>query len=85
MGTSDDPMAVIDSQARIYGVQSLRVVDASSFPVLPPGHPSSTICKSSKFKARRQLCASNKRMMTDECDEIDALAEKIAADILSGR
>jgi choline dehydrogenase len=38
-------MAVIDSKARVFGVKSLRVVDASSFPILPPGHPSSTICK----------------------------------------
>ncbi|MBW0541526.1 hypothetical protein O181_081241 [Austropuccinia psidii MF-1] len=34
---------VIDSQFRVYGVQGLRVVDASSFPSLPPGHPQSTI------------------------------------------
>ena len=43
MGTSNDSMAVIDSQARVYGTQNLRVVDASSFPFLPPGHPQSTI------------------------------------------
>ena len=46
MGMPNDPMAVIDSKARVYGVQGLRVVDASAFPFLPPGHPSSTICKS---------------------------------------
>ena len=44
MGKADDPMAVVDSQAKVYGVKSLRVVDASAFPVLPPGHPSSTVC-----------------------------------------
>lgn len=43
MGREDDTMAVIDSNARVYGVQGLRVVDASSFPFLPPGHPQSTI------------------------------------------
>jgi len=43
MGTSNDPMAVLDSQARVRGVQHLRVVDASSFPFLPPGHPQSTV------------------------------------------
>lgn len=36
-------MDVIDSQARVFGVDALRVVDASSFPFLPPGHPQSTI------------------------------------------
>ncbi|CDM35856.1 CAZyme family AA3 [Penicillium roqueforti] len=43
MGTSDDDMAVVDSQARVYGVDGLRVVDASIFPFLPPGHPQSTV------------------------------------------
>ena len=43
MGTSTDPMAVVDPQARVYGVTGLRVVDASAFPFLPPGHPQSTV------------------------------------------
>ncbi|KAE8140285.1 hypothetical protein BDV38DRAFT_269269 [Aspergillus pseudotamarii] len=43
MGTSDDEMAVVDSQARVYGVEGVRVVDASAFPFLPPGHPQSTV------------------------------------------
>jgi len=43
MGTTNDSLAVLDSQARVYGTQNLRVVDASSFPFLPPGHPQSTI------------------------------------------
>jgi choline dehydrogenase len=38
-------MTVIGSQARGIGVHNLRVVDAPSFPLLPPGHPTSTICK----------------------------------------
>ncbi|PYH89798.1 hypothetical protein BO71DRAFT_434460 [Aspergillus ellipticus CBS 707.79] len=43
MGTSDDPRAVLDSSARVFGVGRLRVVDASAFPLLPPGHPQSTV------------------------------------------
>jgi len=35
MGRSDDPMAVVDTQGRVKGVQGLRVVDASIFPVVP--------------------------------------------------
>lgn len=46
MGKADDPKAVLDSEARVIGVQGLRVVDASAFPLLPPGHPQSTVCKS---------------------------------------
>jgi choline dehydrogenase len=44
MGKKDDPMTVVDSRARVIGVKGLRVVDASSFALLPPGHPQSTVC-----------------------------------------
>lgn len=43
MGRPTDPMAVVDSKARVFGTRGLRVVDASSFPLLPPGHPQATI------------------------------------------
>ncbi|CAG8222710.1 unnamed protein product [Penicillium salamii] len=45
MGTKEDKMAVVDAQAKVYGVDGLRVVDASAFPFLPPGHPQSTVCE----------------------------------------
>jgi choline dehydrogenase len=35
IGADDDPNAVLDSQFRVRGVQSLRVVDASVFPRIP--------------------------------------------------
>jgi 5-(hydroxymethyl)furfural/furfural oxidase len=35
MGTPDDPMAVVDTQGRVRGIQGLRVIDASIFPVVP--------------------------------------------------
>ncbi|GLA27802.1 CAZyme family AA3 [Aspergillus niger] len=43
MGVRNDSMAVVDSQARVFGVDGLRVVDASAFPILPPGHPQSVV------------------------------------------
>lgn len=43
MGRVDDPTAVVDNKARVIGVNNLRVVDASAFALLPPGHPTSTI------------------------------------------
>lgn len=55
MGPSDDPMAVVDSKARVYGVNGLRVVDASSLPFLTPGHPQSVVCE----------CASNHTYVCD--------------------
>jgi 5-(hydroxymethyl)furfural/furfural oxidase len=35
MGAEDDPMAVTDAAGRVRGVDGLRVVDASLFPVVP--------------------------------------------------
>ncbi|KAL9092349.1 MAG: hypothetical protein Q9159_000857 [Coniocarpon cinnabarinum] len=42
MGMANDTMAVVDAQARVFGVRGLRVVDNSAFPLLPPGHPQAT-------------------------------------------
>jgi 5-(hydroxymethyl)furfural/furfural oxidase len=35
MGKPDDPMSVVDTQGRVKGLEGLRVVDASIFPVVP--------------------------------------------------
>jgi len=35
MGRTEDPIAVVDTEGRVKGVQGLRVVDASIFPVVP--------------------------------------------------
>ncbi|TAQ87000.1 hypothetical protein B7494_g4677 [Chlorociboria aeruginascens] len=43
MGTDDNPLAVLDYEAKVRGVTGLRVVDTSAFPVLVPGHPMSTV------------------------------------------
>lgn len=45
MGPKNDSNAVVDTQGRVYGVQGLRIVDASTFPLLPPGHPQATVCE----------------------------------------
>jgi choline dehydrogenase-like flavoprotein len=43
MGRAGDPNAVVDARARVIGVSNLRVVDSSSFALLPPGHPQSLV------------------------------------------
>lgn len=83
MGRPNDPLAVVDPKARVYGVQGVRVVDASAFPILPPGHPQATVCKFSDpwhwpvpgSVVNKLICRSL----------ADMLAEKIADDILNGR
>ena len=39
IGADDDPMAVLDSRFKVRGVEGLRVVDASVFPVVPGTFP----------------------------------------------
>ncbi|KAK2054191.1 alcohol oxidase [Colletotrichum caudatum] len=46
MGREEDVAsgkAVVDSRGRVFGVQGLRVADASTFPFALPGHPQSAV------------------------------------------
>lgn len=61
MGVQNDTMAVVDNRARVFGVTGLRVVDASAFPILPPGHPQSTVCMSCFSPRGRMLFANSFR------------------------
>jgi choline dehydrogenase len=38
-------MAVVDTHAKVIGMEGLRVVDSSSFALLPRGHLQSMVCK----------------------------------------
>lgn len=43
MGRKGDHGAVVDSKAKVFAVEGLRVVDASAFPFMVPGHPQATV------------------------------------------
>lgn len=53
MGGRNKPDAVVDPTGKVYGVQRLRIVDASIFPLLPPGHPQATVCKTTEHMPSR--------------------------------
>lgn len=38
MGSDNDPMAVLDPECRVRGIEALRVVDSSIFPTIPNGN-----------------------------------------------
>jgi 5-(hydroxymethyl)furfural/furfural oxidase len=42
IGRRDDPMAVVDKNCRVYGVENLRVVDASIMPSVPSANTNLT-------------------------------------------
>ncbi|XP_011309456.1 glucose dehydrogenase [FAD, quinone] isoform X2 [Fopius arisanus] len=43
MGPASDPLAVVDSQLRVYGIQGLRVADASAQPKVVSGNPHASV------------------------------------------
>ncbi|KAH8201629.1 hypothetical protein TruAng_004235 [Truncatella angustata] len=57
MGKPGDRSAVVDSKARVYGLDGLRVVDASVLPFCVPGHPSATIFALAEKIARDIRCS----------------------------
>jgi choline dehydrogenase len=59
------PDAVVDSQARVYGVEGLRVVDASIMPTVPGGNTNAAVImageKVSDMIRGRQLAPADLR------------------------
>lgn len=45
MGMANNTNAVVNTEGLVFGVSKLRVVDASIFPFIPPGHIQASVCK----------------------------------------
>ena len=43
MGPASDPLAVVDPELQVHGIEGLRVADASVMPVVTSGNPHATV------------------------------------------
>ena len=79
MGAASDPMAVVDDELRVHGVQGLRVVDASVMPTIP----SANVCAATMMiaekaadmiRARAPLAAVGQKVLerAEELAQIEA-------------
>jgi len=59
MGPEGDPMAVVDDQLRVKGIEGLRVVDASIMPTMPSGNIHAAVLMIAE-KAADIIIAANK-------------------------
>ncbi|MTI09076.1 choline dehydrogenase [Curvivirga aplysinae] len=71
MGSDSDPMAVLDSECKVRGIDSLRVVDSSIFPTIPNGNLNSpTIMVGERaadiIKGNGMLAPSNAAVWIDD-------------------
>ena len=55
MGIDTDPMAVVDGELRVRGVENLRVVDASVFPSQITGNPNAVVTAIAEMAADMML------------------------------
>ncbi|KAI0891839.1 choline dehydrogenase [Annulohypoxylon nitens] len=60
IGADNDPMAVLDGQLKVRGVDGLRVVDASAFPKIPGTFPAVAIYQLA-YKAAEDILADAKK------------------------
>ena len=66
MGRAGERLAVVDSHARVLGVQGLRVIDSSSFRFTPPGHTQGYTCESPFRCCFAALVVERRAMLTRE-------------------
>ncbi|KAL8706998.1 MAG: hypothetical protein Q9201_000046 [Fulgogasparrea decipioides] len=76
MGQRSDAMAVVDSSNKVLGVQNLRIVDASVFPLLPPGHPQSTVYALAEKLAAELLLLHRPSSLSTAASSRDTIASE---------
>jgi|UniRef100_A0A8J9X4R4 choline dehydrogenase len=69
IGSSSDPMAVVDSNFIVRGTANLRVIDASIFPEVPSGNINGPTMTAALLGARKIKLAHRSSMTLDADDE----------------
>jgi choline dehydrogenase len=69
IGSSSDPMAVVDSNFVVRGTANLRVIDASIFPEVPSGNINGPTMTAALLGARKIKLAHRSSMTLDADDE----------------
>ncbi|CAH2259780.1 jg24338 [Pararge aegeria aegeria] len=81
MGPSSDPMAVVDSELRVYGIEGLRVIDASIMPAVTNGNINAPVImiaeKGSDLIKDTWIPKTNKRSRRSlKCSKLERLFSK---------
>ncbi|XP_059049407.1 glucose dehydrogenase [FAD, quinone] [Achroia grisella] len=78
MGPSTDPMAVVDPQLRVYGVEGLRVIDASIMPTITNGNINApTIMIGEKGADMiKEIWLQKRRRRSNRCSRLGQLGVK---------
>jgi len=58
VGIADHPMTVLDSECRVRGISKLRVIDASSMPVITSGNTNAPVMLIAETIAKKILRAN---------------------------
>ncbi|XP_047510836.1 glucose dehydrogenase [FAD, quinone] [Pieris napi] len=79
MGPESDPMAVVDPKLRVYGVEGLRVIDASIMPAVTNGNINAPVImiaeKGSDLIKETWLGKAKKRKRREQCSRLEQLFE----------
>ncbi|XP_060806625.1 glucose dehydrogenase [FAD, quinone]-like [Amyelois transitella] len=79
MGPSSDPMAVVDPQLRVYGIEGLRVIDASIMPTITNGNINAPVIMIGEKGADliKETWLPKRRRRSTKCSKMELLANNI--------